>query len=118
MLTAHLSISFGNTCSEYISIDPASPDAGAVLGFISIWRPLSNLNGKRPRGLDPIPCALLRIGVPGNVGDDRRAIRSGLKHSRDPGERDPPDRNEGYLTDFLLPFREARQALRREGHGF
>ena len=76
------------------------------------------MNGKRPRGLDPIPRALLGIGVPGNVGDDRRAIRSGLKHSRDPRERDPPDRNEGYLADFLLPFRDARQALRREGHGF
>jgi hypothetical protein len=74
--------------------------------------------GKRPRRPNPIARALVRIGVQRNVGDDGRAVRSGFKDSGDPRERDPADRNEGYLADFHLPFRYAGQALRCESHGF
>jgi hypothetical protein len=74
--------------------------------------------GKPPSGLDPIARPLFGIGVPRNVGDYRRAVRSGLKHIRDPRERDPADADKRYVADFLLPFRYARQTLRREGHGF
>jgi hypothetical protein len=58
------------------------------------------------------------MGVPGKVGHNGRAIRPGFEDSRDARERDPADPNKGDVADFLLPFRYARQALRREGHGF
>lgn len=71
-----------------------------------------------PRGLDPITRALLGIGVPINVGHYRRAIRSGFECSSGALQGDTPNPNEGYLAYFLLPFRNARKTLRREGHGF
>ena len=64
------------------------------------------------RQLDPIPRAL------GNVGHRGRAIRPGFKDPRGALQRDPADPNKRYLAGFLLPFRNAGQSLRREGHGF
>ena len=78
----------------------------------------SKFSGKPARGLDPIPRALLRIGIARDVGHNRRAIRPCLQHSRDAIECDPADPNKRCLADFLLPLSDARQALRREGHGF
>lgn len=58
------------------------------------------------------------VGVPGNVGHHRRTTRSSPQHSGRARERDPEDRNERYVADFLLPFCYACHTLPRNSHGF
>jgi hypothetical protein len=48
---------------------------------VALTSALYDLSGKLPRRLHPIPCALLRIGTPRDVGHNGRAVRSGFKDS-------------------------------------
>lgn len=63
-----------------------------------------------------VPRTLFGIGIAENVRDDRRAVGSRFKHTSHALQCDPADANERHGANFLLPFLEARQALRRKSH--
>src|SRR5579883_205493 len=83
------------------------------ISFIQLALEMTSFFACRPH---PLPRAPLRIRVPRNVGHGGGAVRSSRHNPRRTLQGYASDGDQRYLADFLFPFRDARQALRRESH--
>ena len=72
-------------------------------------------SNQRPRRLNPLPLASLRIGIQRDVGDDSRAVSPGTQSLDAAFRRQAADGDQRQAPDFAPPQAKLIEPLRRPG---